>query len=325
MSGSPVELGVAELAAAVRARKLSAAEVTAAHLDRVRAVDGKLGCFYRVDEAGARAQALAVDEKIARGEDPGLLAGVPVGLKDLLVTRGLETTAGSKILAGWIPPYDGTPTRKLREAGAVIVGKCAMDEFAMGSSTESSAFGAVRNPWDPTRVPGGSSGGSAAAVAARLVAGALGSDTGGSIRQPAALTGTTGVKPTYGRVSRYGVVAYASSLDQVGPLGRSAVDCALLLQAIAGPDAHDSTSLDHAVPDYSKACNNSIQNLTIGIPNEYFAQTPSHIARPVLDAIDELVKRWRAQGRYRITPYRLWDRRVLHHCHRRGLLEPGAL
>jgi aspartyl-tRNA(Asn)/glutamyl-tRNA(Gln) amidotransferase subunit A len=213
-----------------------------------------------------------------------------VGLKDLFVTRGVETTAGSKILAGWVPPYDGTPTRKLREAGAILVGKCSMDEFAMGSSNENSAFGPARNPWDPTRVPGGSSGGSAAAVAARLVAGALGTDTGGSIRQPAALTGTTGLKPTYGRVSRYGVVAFASSLDQVGPLGRSALDCAHLLQAIAGADPRDATALERAVPDYVSACKNSIKNLTIGIPNEYFSQTPSHIVTPVLNAISALEK-----------------------------------
>jgi aspartyl-tRNA(Asn)/glutamyl-tRNA(Gln) amidotransferase subunit A len=286
-----VELGVAALADAVATRKLSAREALEAHLARIAAVDEKLGCFYRVDVAGARAQAAAVDDKIARGESAGLLGGVPVALKDLFVTRGLETTAGSKILQGWVPPYDGTAVQRLRDAGAVIVGKLSMDEFAMGSSNENSAYGPVRNPWDPTRVPGGSSGGSAAAVAARLVAGALGTDTGGSIRQPAALSGVTGLKPTYGRVSRYGVVAFASSLDQVGPLGRSALDCAKLLGAIAGADPRDATSLDRPVPDYARACENPISSLRIGIPNEYFAKADSRIVTPVLNAVSELEKR----------------------------------
>jgi aspartyl-tRNA(Asn)/glutamyl-tRNA(Gln) amidotransferase subunit A len=259
-----------DVAAAIRARKVSAAEVTDAYLARIAKIDPSLGCFYRLDPT-ARDQARAVDERIARGEDPGVLAGVPVALKDLFVTRDLETTAGSKILEGWVPPYDGTPSRKLKQAGAVLLGKLSMDEFAMGSSNENSAYGLVRNPWDRERVPGGSSGGSAAAVAAGLCAGALGTDTGGSIRQPAALTGTTGIKPTYGRVSRYGVVAFASSLDQVGPFGRSALDCAYLLQAIAGHDAHDATSLDRPVPDYRAACDKPIGALRIGFADEWFA------------------------------------------------------
>ncbi len=278
--------GVGEIARAVRERKVSAAEVTDAYLARVAA--DTLGCFYRVDPT-AREQARAVDERIARGEDPGPLCGVPIALKDLFVTKGLETTAGSRILEGWIPPYDGTPAKKLKAAGAVLVGKLSMDEFAMGSSNESSAYGPVRNPWDRSRVPGGSSGGSAAAVAAGLVAGALGTDTGGSIRQPAALTGTTGMKPTYGRVSRYGVVAFASSLDQVGPFGRSALDCAHLLQAIAGHDAHDATSLDRPVPDYRAACARPLGSLRIGIPAEYFKDTPQAMGASVMGAIEALV------------------------------------
>ena len=279
--------GVAEIAAAIRARTVSAVEIADAYLARI--ARDELGCFYRVDPT-ARQQAKAVDDQIARGEDPGLLAGVPVALKDLFVTKGLETTAGSRILEGWVPPYDGTPTRKLREAGAVLIGKVSMDEFAMGSSNENSAYGPVRNPWDPTRVPGGSSGGSAAAVAAGLCAGALGTDTGGSIRQPAALTGTTGIKPTYGRVSRYGVVAFASSLDQVGPFGGSALDCAYLLEAIAGHDPHDATSLDRPVPDYRAACDKPLGALRIGIPSEYFKDTPAAMGASVMAAVEELCR-----------------------------------
>jgi len=284
--------GVAEIAAAVRARKISAAEVADAYLARIE--KDALGCFYRIDPT-AREQARAVDDKIARGEDPGPLAGVPVALKDLFVTKGVETTAGSKILEGWVPPYDGTPTKKLRQAGAVLVGKVSMDEFAMGSSNENSAYGPVRNPWDPTRVPGGSSGGSAAAVAAGLCAGALGTDTGGSIRQPAALTGTSGLKPTYGRVSRYGVVAFASSLDQVGPFGRSALDCAHLLQAIAGHDPHDSTSLDRPVPDYAAACARGVDKLRIGFAARWLDGLDGAVAQPIFDAIELLVGRKQAE------------------------------
>ncbi len=280
-------MSVAEIAAEVRGGKRSAVEVTREHLQRIES--DRLGCFYRVDPT-ALDQARAVDEKIARGEDPGSLAGVPVALKDLLVTRGLETTAGSKILQGWVPPYDGTVVARLRQAGAILVGKTSMDEFAMGSSNENSAYGPVRNPWDPTRVPGGSSGGSAAAVAAGLVAAALGTDTGGSIRQPAALTGTSGCKPTYGRVSRYGVVAFASSLDQVGPFGRSALDCALVLEAIAGFDPLDSTSIDRPVPRYRDAIGRGVEGMRLGVPVEYFATLPSAVAALVNGAIDQLVE-----------------------------------
>ncbi len=285
-------MSVAELAAAVQSKQRSAVEVTRAYFAAIAAIDGQLGCYYRLDEAGALAQAEAVDAKVARGEDPGRLAGVPVGLKDLFVTPGVETTAGSKILAGWVPPagYESTAVTRLKAAGGVVLGKLSMDEFAMGSSNENSAYGGVKNPWDPTRVPGGSSGGSAAAVAAGLAAATLGTDTGGSIRQPAALTGTTGIKPTYGRVSRYGVIAFASSLDQVGPFGRSAEDCALVLEAIAGQDPHDSTSLAAPVPRYTDALAKGVHGLKIGLPAEYFKQTPSEIAAPVLAAIDELVR-----------------------------------
>jgi aspartyl-tRNA(Asn)/glutamyl-tRNA(Gln) amidotransferase subunit A len=263
----------AEIARAVAAREVSALEVTRAHLARIAACDGRLGAYLLVDEQGALAQAATVDERIARGEPPGPLAGVPVGLKDLLVTHGLTTTAGSRILAGWVPPYDGTAVARLRQAGAVILGKLNMDEFAMGSSNENSAFKPCRNPWDLSRVPGGSSGGSAAAVTAGLCTLALGTDTGGSIRQPAALSGCVGLKPTYGRVSRHGVVAFASSLDQVGPLGRTVEDCALALEVIAGHDPLDATSIDQPVPRYRDATSHppALAGLRIGVPEEFFA------------------------------------------------------
>ena len=286
---SPVELGAFELASAIRGRRVSAREATDAFVKRITAVDGALGCYYRVDVEGARVRAAAIDGLIARGEDPGLLAGVPIALKDLFVTKGIETTAGSKILAGWIPPYDGTIVRKLEKAGAIMLGKTAMDEFAMGSSNENSAYGITRNPWDSTRVPGGSSGGSAAAVAADLCAAALGTDTGGSIRQPAAYCGVTGVKPTYGRVSRYGVIAFASSLDQPGPIGRSARDCALVLEAIAGVDPHDATALDRPVPDYRAACKRDIAGLRIGVPTRWLDKLDAPMAAVFARALDELV------------------------------------
>jgi aspartyl-tRNA(Asn)/glutamyl-tRNA(Gln) amidotransferase subunit A len=293
------------IAAAVREKQVKAEEVTRAYLDRIAKLDGAIGSYYRVDAEGALAQARAVDAKIARGEEPGLLGGVPVGLKDLFVTRGLETTSGSKILAGWVPPYDGTAVARLRAAGAVILGKLSMDEFAMGSSNENSAYATseldgkkttVRNPWDLSRVPGGSSGGSAAAVAAGLAAVTLGTDTGGSIRQPAALTGTVGIKPTYGRVSRYGVVAFASSLDQVGPFGRSADDCARVLEVIAGHDPHDATSLPHPVPAYRRECQQSVRGLRIGIPEEYFRDCPA----PIALAVNEAVRTLEAEGATRV-------------------------
>ena len=262
----------AELAGRVRERQVSARELARAHLARIAALDGKLGAYLLVDEAGALAQADAVDRAVARGEDPGPLAGVPVALKDLFCTRGLPTTAGSKILEGWLPPYDGTAVARLRDAGAVLLGKLNMDEFAMGSSTEHSAFFATRNPWDLDRVPGGSSGGAAAAAAAGLAVATLGTDTGGSIRQPAAFCGVVGLKPTYGRVSRYGLVAFASSLDQIGPFARSVADAAAVLGVIAGADPLDSTSVDVPVPDYAAEIERGVDGLRIGIPAEYFIE-----------------------------------------------------
>jgi aspartyl-tRNA(Asn)/glutamyl-tRNA(Gln) amidotransferase subunit A len=241
-------------------------------LARVRAHDGKLRAFLRLTEDEARAAAQAADGRRAAKKPLSPLDGVPVALKDLFCMEGVETTAGSKILSGYVPPYDATVVRKLKEAGAVIAGKLNMDEFAMGSSTENSAFGPTMNPWDLSRTPGGSSGGSAAAVAARLVCGTLGTDTGGSIRQPAALVGCAGLKPTYGRVSRYGVVAFASSLDQVGPFAQDTRGAALLLSAIAGHDENDQTSSVRPVPDYAKALGLGIRGLKLGVPREFFGE-----------------------------------------------------
>ena len=248
---------------------MSALEVTDAHLARIGEVDEAVHAFLHVASDGARRAARAVDERRAAGEPLGPLAGVPLAAKDLFTTTDMPTTCGSAILNGWRPPYDATITRRLREAGAVILGKTNMDEFAMGSSTENSAFGPSHNPWDLTRVPGGSSGGSSAAVAAFEAPLAIGTDTGGSIRQPAAVCGVVGVKPTYGGSSRYGVVAFASSLDQAGPFARSVRDAAILLGSMAGHDPKDTTSVDRPVPDYEAAVGRSVKGLRIGIPKEY--------------------------------------------------------
>ncbi len=255
-------------AAAIRNKEISASELCSAYLARIAKLDDQVGAFVRVDHQGATAMAKLVDAAIAAGEEPGPLAGVPVALKDLLVTEDLETSAASKILAGWIPPYDGTAVARLRNAGAVILGKLNLDEFAMGSSNEHSSIKPCANPWNLARVPGGSSGGSAAAVAANLCAISLGTDTGGSIRQPASFCGVLGLKPTYGRVSRYGVIAYASSLDQIGPLARSAEDAALMLEVICGKDPKDATSLDAPVPAFRQACQGDVRGLRIGIADE---------------------------------------------------------
>jgi aspartyl-tRNA(Asn)/glutamyl-tRNA(Gln) amidotransferase subunit A len=241
-------------------------------LDRVRELEGDLHCFNEVTIEAAEAEADAVDRMVRSGLDPGPLAGVPVALKDNLCTEGIPTTCSSKILAGWLPPYDATVVTRLRDAGAVAIGKTNLDEFAMGSSTENSAFGPTRNPWDIGRVPGGSSGGSAAAVAAGMVPLAFGSDTGGSIRQPAALCGIVGVKPTYGVVSRYGLIAFASSLDQIGPFAITVADAALGLEVIAGHDPMDSTSLDRPAPSLLATLDEGVSGLRVGIVADFLSE-----------------------------------------------------
>jgi aspartyl-tRNA(Asn)/glutamyl-tRNA(Gln) amidotransferase subunit A len=265
-----VRLTAAETADVLARGEASALEVTDAHLDRIRAVDGSVRAYLHVDEDGARETARRLDARRSAGEPLGPLAGVPLALKDLIATEGLPTTCGSRILENWVPPYDTTVTRRVRDAGLVVLGKTNMDEFAMGSSTEHSAYGPTHNPWDLERIPGGSGGGSAAAVAAFEAPLAVGTDTGGSIRQPAAVTGTVGVKPTYGGVSRYGLVALASSLDQAGPCARTVLDAALLHEVLGGHDPLDSTSVDAPVPGVVAAARaQDVRGLRVGVVKQF--------------------------------------------------------
>ena len=295
MSGNSAELhelGVAALAAKLRARDVSAVELAQHFLHRMRAHES-LGAFLAVDEGVTLAQARAADERLVAGT-AGVLEGVPLAHKDIFVTRDFVSTAGSKMLEGYRSPFDATVVQKLADAGTVTLGKLNCDEFAMGSANENSAFHPARNPWDESRIPGGSSGGSAAAVAAGLVPAATGTDTGGSIRQPASFCGITGIKPTYGRASRYGMIAFASSLDQAGPMARSAQDCALLLSAMCGPDPdRDSTSLDVPAEDFSRSLNTSLDGLRIGVPKEFFGEG---LAPDVRKAVDEALKIYQDLG-----------------------------
>src|SRR6266581_3742099 len=283
------ELTISEAADLLRQKKISSVELTQAHLDRIRAVDDKVKAFTLVTGELALQQAEEADRRFSRGDIASSLMGIPIAIKDVICTKGITTTCGSRMLENFKPPYDATVMERLHAAGAVILGKTNMDEFAMGSSTEHSAFFPTHNPWDLERAPGGSSGGSAAAVAAGMAMGAYGSDTGGSIRQPGSLCNVVGLKPTYGRVSRYGLVAFASSLDQIGPFARNARDAALLLQAVAGYDPYDSTCAPEPVPDYTAALKGGIKGMRIGIPEEYWIEgTQPGVVKAVRDGIEVL-------------------------------------
>lgn len=288
------QLTISELTARIAKREVSAREATQACLDRVAKVEGQIHAFISHNDVDALAQADAVDKLIAQGGQTNRpLLGVPIGIKDVLAVKDHPLNCGSKILGDFVSPYDATVIEKLKAAGAIIFGRLNMDEFAMGSSTENSAFGITRNPWDTTRIPGGSSGGSAAAVAADEVIATLGTDTGGSIRQPAALCGCVGMKPTYGRVSRYGLVAFASSLDQVGPFSKDVRDNATLLNVISGYDRRDSTSVNHPVPDYTKVLDGNIKGLRLGLPKEYMI---GGLDPEVKAAVDAAVKQLQSLG-----------------------------
>ena len=284
-------LTAAEIVKKIRAKEFTAKAVATAYLDRIKLFEPKVKAFNEVFHDQALKQAEAVDARLAKGETVGPLVGVPIAIKDNLLIKGEHCTCSSKILQGFRATYDATVIRKLREAGAIFIGHTNLDEFAMGSSTENSATQTTHNPWDLERIPGGSSGGSAAAVAARMAPLALGSDTGGSIRQPAALCGIQGFKPTYGRVSRFGVIAFASSLDQIGPFATCSEDSALLLQAISGPDQQDSTCVDKPVPDYTADLKKDLKGLRIGLPKEYFiGGMDKEIDKAVRDAVKALEK-----------------------------------
>jgi aspartyl-tRNA(Asn)/glutamyl-tRNA(Gln) amidotransferase subunit A len=283
-------LTIAEIAAGLRDKKFSSEEITKIFLARIKQFDSSLNSFITVTEETALAEARAADQQYANGT-AGPLTGVPMAQKDIFCTTGIKTSCASRMLDNFIAPYDATVVTCFKQAGMVMLGKTNMDEFAMGSSNENSYYGPVKNPWDLSRVPGGSSGGSAAAVAARLTPMATGTDTGGSIRQPAALCGLTGIKPTYGRVSRYGMIAYASSLDQGGPMARTAEDAALMLNVMAGFDEKDSTSVDKPVPDYTASLNNSLAGVKIGLPKEYFVKDlDSRVAAAIEAAVKEYEK-----------------------------------
>ncbi|ADC70847.1 glutamyl-tRNA(Gln) amidotransferase, A subunit [Thioalkalivibrio sp. K90mix] len=286
----------------LQAREISSRELTQLYLERIERLDPQLNSFITVTAESALAQADAADARLANGEQTPLL-GVPVAQKDIFCTEGVRTSCGSRMLDPFISPYNATVVERMNAAGAVMLGKTNMDEFAMGSSNETSFYGPVRNPWDTERVPGGSSGGSAAAVGARLVPGATGTDTGGSIRQPAAFCGITGLKPTYGRVSRYGMIAFASSLDQGGPMAVTAEDCGLMLNAMAGFDERDSTSVERPAEDFTAGLNQDLTGLRIGLPKEFFGEGLDEKVRGVIDAAVEVLKGRGAEIREVSLPY----------------------
>lgn len=287
-----LDMTIQETRNLLRKKEITATELTSLYLNRIQRYDKDILAYLRVTEEDARTMARDADMKMERGED-GPLLGIPFGIKDIFCTKGIETTCASQILKGFIPPYDATIIKKLKDASFVHLGRLNMDEFAMGSSTENSSYQTTKNPWDLTRIPGGSSGGSAAAVAAGLCAASLGTDTGGSIRQPAGLCGVVGMKPTYGRVSRYGLIAFASSLDQIGPLTRNVTDCAIVMNAIAGYDPMDSTSIPRPIPDYTECLGKDIKGLKIGIPKEYFI---AGMAPDILKIMKESLSAFEKQG-----------------------------
>ncbi len=284
-----LDLTAAALGEKIGAREISSVEATTAYLDRIEKLNGSINAYVTVEKEEALKRAKEIDEKIAAGELKSPLAGVPVAVKDNMCIKGSRTSCSSKILSNFYPTFSSTAVEKLLDAGAVVLGRTNMDEFAMGSTSETSYYGATKNPWDLDRVPGGSSGGSAAAVAADMCATSLGSDTGGSIRQPASFCGVAGIKPTYGRVSRYGLIAYGSSLDQIGPIGKDVRDCALVLETIAGHDKKDSTSVDREDTDFTSALVNDVKGLKIGVPRDYFAEgIDPEVKENVLEAAKKL-------------------------------------
>ncbi|HNS14099.1 MAG TPA: Asp-tRNA(Asn)/Glu-tRNA(Gln) amidotransferase subunit GatA [Syntrophorhabdaceae bacterium] len=287
-----LKMTIAQIRELLQKREISSVELTNYFLERIERYDGDISAYIKVTGEHALAMAKEADKKIASGEK-GRLLGIPLGIKDIYCTKGIETTCASRILKGFIPPYDATVIRKLKDEGYVHLGRLNMDEFAMGSSTENSSFQTTKNPWDLSRIPGGSSGGSAAATAAGLCVASIGTDTGGSIRQPASLCGVVGMKPTYGRVSRYGLIAFASSLDQIGPVTRNVSDCATMMNAIAGHDPMDSTSIPQPAPDYAASLGRDIKGLRIGIPKEYFKDG---MEKDVRKAVDESIALFEKQG-----------------------------
>jgi aspartyl-tRNA(Asn)/glutamyl-tRNA(Gln) amidotransferase subunit A len=283
------KLTIQEAAKLIHNKEMSANELCKQIFKRIKENDEEIGAYLYLAEKEALTKANMIDDKLSKGENPGRLAGIPIAIKDVMCTKGMPTTCASKILQNYIPPYNATVVERLEAEGAIVIGKTNMDEFAMGSSTENSAYKITRNPWDKERVPGGSSGGSAAAIAAHEAIGSLGSDTGGSIRQPAAFCGVVGLKPTYGRVSRYGLVAFASSLDQIGPITKNVYDAALLMEIISGKDTRDSTSVDMPVPQYTNNLEGTIKGFRVGVPKEYFPEAlDSEIKEKITAALDVL-------------------------------------